>query len=438
MHTRHRWLATIFSLLYPGLGQWYNRQWLKGALLTGLGACAWIYFGNHLFAAWRGLWTLGETPSRFITIDDKLTHVPGDHSIQLLVKGLIVTILFAAYLAAHIANVKDAYRTGARRDSGRPVGSFAGTLRHVHDTKFAQVLLTIPFAGILFLTVLPIIFMILLAFTNYSSPNHLPPAQLVDWTGLDTFIQLFRMKNWSSTFVDVLVWTIIWTIAATATTFGGGMLVALVLHQKEIRLKGMWRTMIIIPYAVPQIISLLAMKMIFNGQFGPINQYLGYFGLDKLPWLTDPLLAKATVVLVNMWIGMPISFLLISGVLTAIPNDLYEAAKVEGAGRWTQFRQITLPYVMLATAPILIMQFAGNFNNFNVIFLLTGGGPVNPDLQFAGHTDLLITWLYKLTLNNSVYNMASAVGIIVFLFVASLSIWSYRRTKSFKDEEMIQ
>jgi arabinogalactan oligomer/maltooligosaccharide transport system permease protein len=180
------------------------------------------------------------------------------------------------------------------------------------------------------------------------------------------------------------------------------------------------------------------MKNLFNGQFGPINQYLGHFGLGKLPWLTDPFWAKVTVILVNMWIGIPVSMVLILGVLTAIPKDLYEAADVDGATGIQKFKIITLPFVLFSTAPILITQFAGNMNNFNVIFLLTNGDPVKGDYQFAGSTDLLVTWLYKLTLNNSQFNMASAIGIIIFLIVASFSIYNYRRSRSFKEEDMIQ
>ncbi|MNP18375.1 Maltose transport system permease protein MalF [compost metagenome] len=176
----------------------------------------------------------------------------------------------------------------------------------------------------------------------------------------------------------------------------------------------------------------------FNGQFGPINQYLGYFGLNGLPWLTDPFWAKATVIVVNMWVGIPVSMILIMGVLTTIPRDMYEAAEVDGASNYQKFRIVTLPMILFSTAPTLIAQFAGNINNFNAIYLLTSGNPVVGDYQYAGATDLLVTWLYKLTLDQNKYNMASAVGIIIFLIIASFSIYNYRRTKSFKEEDMIQ
>ncbi|GJM72830.1 hypothetical protein HMSSN036_50460 [Paenibacillus macerans] len=285
---------------------------------------------------------------------------------------------------------------------------------------------------------MPIIFMVMLAFTNYSAPKHIPPAMLVDWVGFGTFKELVVLKTWSHTFYGVLTWTIIWAVLSTITTYFGGLLVALLINQKGIRFKGLWRTILILPYAVPQLISLLVMKNMFNGQFGPINQYLGYFGLGGLPWLTDPFWAKVTVIVVNMWVGIPVSMLLILGVLTTIPKDLYEAAEVDGATGFQKFKIVTLPMILFTTAPTLIAQFAGNINNFNAIFLLTGGDPVKGDYQYAGATDLLVTWLYKLTLNQNKYNMASAIGIIIFVIIASFSIYNYRRTKSFKEEDMIQ
>lgn len=361
-----------------------------------------------------------------------------DHSIFIMIQSLITLLFVAVFVIVYIMNVRDARNIGLERDKGKTPNNFKQTIRYVLDYKFAVAFLSIPALGILFFTVMPILFMILLAFTNYSAPKHIPPAMLVDWVGFETFKNLVALKTWSHTFYGVLTWTIIWAILSTVTTYFGGMLVALLINQKGIRFKGLWRTILILPYAIPQLISLLVMRNMFNGQFGPINQYLGYFGLDGLPWLTDPFWAKVTVIVVNMWVGIPVSMLLILGVLTTIPKDLYEAAEVDGATGFQKFKIVTLPMILFTTAPTLITQFAGNINNFNAIFLLTGGDPVKGDYQYAGATDLLVTWLYKLTLNQNKYNMASAIGIIIFIIIASFSIYNYRRTKSFKEEDMIQ
>jgi len=435
---RHRNSAAILSVLIMGLGQLYNRQFIKGLILIAVEATALMYLIPNLGKAIWGVVTLGEKTQGLEKVGKIMVPIEGDHSIYLLISGLITLFVFFLFILIYILNIRDAYRTGSLRDKGGNAPGIKKTWENVTDRNFPYLMLSLPAIGVIFLTIMPIIFMIMLAFTNYSSPNHIPPESLVDWVGFQTFAHLLTLKSWSSTFVGVFTWTIIWAIVATVTTYFGGMLVAILVESKGVRFKKFWRTIFIIPYAIPQLISLLVMRNLFNGQFGPINQYLSYFGLGKLPWLTDPTWAKITVIIVNMWVGIPVSMVLIMGILTAIPRDLYEAADVDGASNFQKFKIITMPFILFATAPILIMQFAGNINNFNVIFLLTNGDPAKGDYQYAGSTDLLVTWLYKLTLNNSKFNMASAIGIIIFLIVASLSIWSYRRSKSYKEEDMIQ
>ncbi|MCM3629523.1 sugar ABC transporter permease [Paenibacillus glycanilyticus] len=430
--------SAILSAISMGLGQLYNRQYMKGILLLLTEAAALGYFIPRLVHDLWGIWTLGDAPSKMVKVGKIYQTVKGDHSIFLMINGLITVLILALFIAIYLMNIRDAYRTGTTRDQGGKAANFRESISYVWDRKFPHLLLTIPGLGVLFLTIMPIVFMILLSFTNYSLPQHIPPAKLVDWVGFNTFKDLLTLKSWSRTFFGVFTWTIIWAVLATATCYFGGLLVALLIEQKDVKFKKLWRTLFILPYAIPQLISLLVMRNLFNGQFGPVNQYLSYFGFGKLPWLTDPTWAKATAILVNMWVGIPVSMVLILGVLTAIPKDLYEAADVDGASGYQKFRIVTLPFVLFATAPILITQFAGNINNFNLIFLLTNGEPLNGEYQYAGSTDLLVTWLYKLTLNNSQFNMASAIGIIIFIIIATFSIINYRRTKSFKEEDMIQ
>lgn len=421
-----------------GLGQIYNRQFIKGIIFLAVEALGLIYFINNLGRAIWGITTLGDTPNRLEKVNGIAKMVAGDHSIFIMIESLITLLFFVIILGAWYINIRDAYKIGAARDAGLESNTFKQTVRYILDYKFAQTFLILPSIGILFFTIMPIIFMIMLAFTNFAAPDHIPPAKLVDWVGFETFRNLLFLKTWSETFYGVLTWTIIWAVLSTVTTYFGGVLVALLVNQKGIRFKGFWRIILIVPYAVPQMISLLLMRNLFNGQFGPINQYLGYFGLGGLPWLTDPFWAKVTVILVNMWVGIPVSMLLVMGVLTTIPRDMYEAAEVDGATNYQKFRIITLPMILFSTAPTLIMQFAGNINNFNAIYLLTGGAPVNGNYQYAGSTDLLVTWLYKLTSDQNKNNMASAIGIIIFIIVAGFSLYNYRRTKSFKEEDMIQ
>jgi arabinogalactan oligomer/maltooligosaccharide transport system permease protein len=437
--TQNRAIAGILSAILPGLGQLFNRQWIKGIIFAGIGLISTLYFINNLPHAIWGLTTLGEQTQHLVVHKDGLSEmVQGDHSILLMLNGVFTITFFILYLIYLISNVLDAIHVGKHRDNNEPVANFRQTLQHLAEKRFAEMMLILPIIGVVFVTIVPIIFTIFIAFTNYSAPNFLPPAKLLDWVGFENFRRLVDFGEYKATFFGVAKWTFIWAILATVTTFFGGFLVALLVNQKEIKFKYFWRTMLILPFAVPQLVSLLVMRNLFNGEFGPINQYLRNFGIANIPWLTDPIWAKVTVVLVNMWLGIPVSMIFIMGVLTMIPQDLYEAAEIDGASKVKQFQKITLPFVFFATAPIIIMQFAGNINNFNVIFLLTNGNPVNGDYMYAGDTDLLVTWLYKLTLDSQKYDVAGAVGIVIFLIIATLSLISYRNTASFKEEDQIQ
>lgn len=156
----------------------------------------------------------------------------------------------------------------------------------------------------------------------------------------------------------------------------------------------------------------------------------------EIQWLnTNPNIAKIVVIIVNLWVGIPYTILSMSGILMNIPEDLYESARIDGAGPVKTFTSITLPYMLFVTTPQLITQFVGNINNFNVIYLLTGGGPTTENFYQAGYTDILVTWLFNLTMNSSDYNLAAAIGIIVFIICAVLSLIVFNSSKSAKDEE---
>jgi ABC-type sugar transport systems, permease components len=428
--------AAVLSAIMFGFGQLSNRQWIKGFVFAAFGTVGLYALIFELFEYLRGLVTLGTQPSGFVKVGKLTKMVEGDHSIFMMIKGLASLAASLLICFFYVLNIRDAYLVAKARKAGHPVNNFRQSLASLGQKHFAYLVLLPPFITIAFLTVLPLVFSILIAFTNYADPV-LPPARLVDWVGFDNFSQMLSLKQWSHTFGGVLLWTLIWAVIATATTYVGGVLVAVLIHQPRVRFKKFWRTALIIPFAIPNMISLLVMRNMFNNQFGPINDYLRRIGLQGLPWLTDPFWAKVTVILVNMWMGIPITMILAFGVLTTIPKDLYEAADADGAGSFQRLRYITMPMVLFSTAPILIMQFAGNINNFNVIYLLTNGEPVNIRYQFAGHTDLLVTWLYKLALNQSQFSFASVIGIFIFLIVGSFSIWSYTRTRSYREEDMI-
>lgn len=429
----HRMKGAILSAIFMGLGQLYHKQFAKGIFFILLEIYLLVFWSAPFRAAMWGLYTLGEKEQQI----SGLTVISGDHSIMLMIEGIIFLIASLLFLWVYILNIRDALKIGELRDSGKTPNSLKQTCKNVLENGFPYILLTPSILFTAFLTVLPLLFGVLIAFTNYSSPNHLPPKSLVDWVGFQTFIDLFQLQTWSKTFIGVFGWTTIWAILATITTFFTGLIFAVLINYKGIRFKKFWRSVFILPWAIPQFVSILVMRNIFNGEFGPLNHYLEAIGLHAIPWLSDPMWAKVTLVTVNIWFGFPFWMVLMSGVMTSIDKEMYEAAEVDGANAWQKFWKITMPIVMFSTAPLLIMQFAGNFNNFNMIYLMTEGNPVNVNYSYAGSTDILISWIYKLTLNNGQYAMASVVSILIFFVIATISIWNFRRTKAFKEEDMM-
>jgi arabinogalactan oligomer/maltooligosaccharide transport system permease protein len=351
-----------------------------------------------------------------------------------MIKGIIVIFILLMFLAVYIWNIKDAYQTGKVLDEGGSYLSSKDFLQQSLHKSFPLIVLAPIFILVVFIVIMPIIFSILTAFTNYNN-KHMPPGNLVDWVGFDNFIKLFKIRIWSNTFFSILIWTIIWAVSATFLNYFLGMIQAVLLNSKYTKCKSLYRSIMILPWAFPQMISLLVFKNVFNGQFGPINQWLLHMGLinNRIQFFTNPLLAKIMIILINLWLGFPMFMVMIQGILSGIDKEIYEAAEIDGAGSYQSFRQITMPLLWKATAPLLIMNFAYNFNSFGAIYFLTEGGPADAKYQLAGDTDILLSWIYKLTLNNQMYDMAAVMCIFLFLAIAAFSVWNFRRTKTFNE-----
>lgn len=420
-----------------GLGQLYNRQYVKGLSFLVFYVLAIVYAIKNLYHGLWGIITLGETKQKLVLVGKVYQKIPGDHSIFLMIEGLITIFVVLLTVYFLIMNILDAYKGGKLREEGKKLNGIADTLKFIVDKKFPHLIITLPLIFVFFFSVLPIIFSVLIAFTNYNR-THEPPGNLVDWQGFRAFKDLLGLSQWADTFLGVFSWTMIWAVLSTFTTFFGGFAVALLVQQKGIRLKSLFRAIYMVPFAIPSFLSLLIMRNLFNDEVGPINALLLKIGIVGPPWLSDPTWAKATIILVNFWLGFPLSMLLVIGILVTIPRDLYEAAEVDGASAFFKFKSITFPSVMFSLAPIVISQFMGNINNFNVIFLLTNGGPTNSQYQFAGHTDILITWLYGLSVTNARYNFAAVVSIFLFIIIAFFALVSFRRTRSFREDDMLR
>ena len=324
-------------------------------------------------------------------------------------------------------------------------------MRSLLDDQFHKTLLALPLLGILIFTVMPIIFMILVAFTNYDGAHNGYTNNLFHWVGWDNFNTMLNWKTgnkaYSAAFGEILAWTLMWSVFATFTCYFLGMFVAILINKKGIKLKKVWRTILVLTIAIPQFISLLYVSKLFADK-GIVLTYLqkwfhvpetfSFYGPNATAWT-----ARITVIVINIWIGIPYLMLMATGILMNIPEDLYESAKIDGANVFQQYVKITLPYIMFITGPYLLTSFIGNMNNFNVIFLLTGGAPTNAAASAAsgsvGYTDLLITWLFKITTGaNSEYYMASVIGIMIFVVTAFIAMIVYNVMPSTKNEEDYQ
>ncbi|MCL6586467.1 MAG: ABC transporter permease subunit [Anoxybacillus sp.] len=418
----HRKIALCLSIV-PGLGQLYNRQYVKGAFFLILAISYYIVFADLLDIGLWGIVTLGEVIGR-------------DHSIFLLVEGILAVIILVFGLGVYAFNLYDAYKNGQQRDLGLNISSLREQYHVLIDSGFPYLMISPGFILLVFVVVFPIIFVVLLAFTNYDL-YHSPPAKLVDWVGFQNFIDLVKLDLWRKTFVNVLAWTIVWTFGATTLQIALGIFLAIIVNQKDLKGKAIIRTIFILPWAVPAFVSILIFSGMFNESFGVINKtILASLGIDPIDWMTDPFWTKVALILIQSWLGFPFIFAMTTGVLQAIPDELYEAAIVDGATAWQKFTKITLPLVLYAVAPILITQYTFNFNNFNIIYLFNGGGPAVSG-QNAGATDILISWIYRLTMTSAQYSKAAAITLLLSLVVVSVALWQFRKTKSFKEEDMM-
>jgi arabinogalactan oligomer/maltooligosaccharide transport system permease protein len=439
-------IPPVCSAIIWGSGQWINKQKVKGLiffslqvvlvsveLFTRQGGYDPNVAGSEFRSAGyfvRGLWgliTLGVIPR------ESSRQPVYDHSIMLMMGGLLVVVVLLIFALLWIWNIVDAYRTRKAIAAGNRV-STGQYFRNLWDSAFEYIVITPGVLLVVFISIVPIIFAILVAFTNYNT-NFIPPVKLVQWNGLNTFLDIFRIPIWGYTLVNVLIWTVCWAFLATFSGYTFGLIQALVIRSKVVKFRSFWRGLLILPWAVPGIVSLMVFRALFNIG-GAFNQMLLGAGLitEAIPFLSDRVWSKIVLVAVNMWLGFPYFMVLITGVMTAIPMEMYEAAQIDGANSWQQFRAITLPFVLASTAPQILMSLTGNFNNFNLIYFVTGGGPANPMYMAAGSTDILLSWIFKLTVGSRMYNFASALSIFIFIVIASVSAWNLLRTRAFKED----
>ncbi|WP_225046556.1 carbohydrate ABC transporter permease [Lacticaseibacillus kribbianus] len=424
------------SFIVMGAAQLAHKQWAKGIAFLGLQVAFIVWLIASGISALMMLSNLGEIKSKQVVFDDAqgvyLTKLP-DNSVVILLFGVLAVLVVVAMIGLYIASLRSTKKLYTQIKLGEPVPTNREELKSLLDTRLHSTLLAIPIIGIVLFTILPTLYMISMAFTNYDGKHPIG----FSWTGFKAFGNVLT-GDLAGTFFPVLGWTLVWAVAATVTTFFFGVLLAMLIESKGIKHKGFWRTIFVIVYAVPQFVSLLMMAQFLDLQ-GPLNNLLLDWHLISAPInfigaSANSLVARITVIVVNMWIGIPVSMLVSTAIIQNLPEDQIEAARMDGASPFQVFRSITFPQILFVMSPALIQQFIGNINNFNVIYLLTGGYPMNNNYNGAGDTDLLVTWLYNLVFGQTQrYNASAVLGILIFILSATFSLIAYRRTNAFKE-----
>jgi len=439
-------LTALSSAIIWGLGQTINKQPLKGLfffiiqlILIGIelatGTLAVIlgwseaHFRNCGFFI-RGIWglvTLGEIPRTSSAVR------VFDHSVMLLISGLMAVVFLVIFAVFFIWNIVDAYKTRKRLKQGIRQSS-AAYFKHIFEYSFEYIAIAPGIALVLIFSIIPILFSALIMFTNYNM-NNIPPRHLVQWTGFQTLRDIFRLPVWSTTFFGVAIWTVIWAFAATFSSYLVGFAQAIILQSKRVKFAKAWRGLYILPWAIPAMISMLVFRNLFL-QRGAVNRMLIDIGLvdSAIPFLGNAGWARAVLIIVNVWLGFPYAMALISGILSSVNQEMYEAADIDGANSWQKMTKLTVPTVLSSVAPLLILSVTFNFNNFGIVFFVTEGGPLNPRYLVAGSTDILISWIYKLTLEQRMFNYAGAMSVLIFVVVASVAAWNLSRTRAFKED----
>ena len=422
--------ALLLSLI-PGLGQIYNKQKAKGYIFLGVSVAFLIYFITIAAGELGNLVTLGSQRGQ-------------DNSLFMLIRGSFHLIITVVYLAFYALNLNDAHSTAKRWNAGHPVTtSLQDMIKGVYENGFPYLLIIPSYIAMTFAIIFPVVVTLFIAFTNYDF-KHLPPGAVLDWDGFTQFTNIWKLSTFRTAFGSVLGWTIIWALCASTAQIVIGILTAIIANQPFIKGKRIFGVIFLLPWAVPAFVTILTFSNMFNDSVGAINtqvlpflsKFLPFIDNFLIPWKTDPFWTKVALIMMQAWLGFPYIYVLTLGILQSIPNDLYEAAYIDGANSIQIFTNITFPMILAVAAPTLVSQYSSNFTHFPIISPFNDGGPGSVG-GGAGSTDILISWIYKLTTGTSPQNsMAAAVTLIISLIVISISMVAFKKLNAFEMEDV--
>lgn len=421
--------VSYLTILVPGLGQLLNKQYIKAALFAL--SLLFIYviaipyalgYGNYQGKGIAGLVSLAAGGKRI------------DKSLIFMIEGIIAIFLLIFAVFAYILSYKDVSSVEKGLIRGIRPKNWFETMTSIEEEGFPYLVSFPALIVIVFIVLVPIATAILLSFTGMDPKNQ----SKFPWVGISNYKLIALGEGLAgSVFWQIFGWTVLWTLFSTTLAIFIGFGLALLANNPRIKGKAFFRTVFLLPWAVPGFISIMFFSIMFSktGAITVIIQNL--FGVF-IDFKNDTTWTRAILIMLQGWLGSSYIFLLSTGVLQAIPEDLYEAADIDGANTWQRIKRITLPMVLFQTAPLLVNQYTFNFNNFSIIYLFNNGGPFNPTKygNLAGSSDILISYIYKLTMDNQYQSIGAAITIVISFGLMIFTFLGYRNSKAFKEERL--
>lgn len=424
-------INTIISVLTPGVGQILNGQYIKSILFFAF--TYFTYFIAIPYALGYGNYQ-GTGVSGLITLADGARKI--DKSIIFMIEGILAIILLIFAVIMFILSIRDVHKVEKAKISGVRPKNWFETKTTVFEDGFPYIVSLPALISIVFIVLIPIMTTILISFTRMD-----PKSQTkFPWAGIENYKMIALGEGIAgSAFWNILGWTIVWTICATTLAIAIGFFLALLTNNERVKFKSFFRSIYILPWAVPSFITIMFFSIMFSPK-GALTEIITFIAGADLPIVVknDPFLSRLVLILMQGWLGSAYVFLLSTGVLQAIPADLYEAAQIDGASAWQKLKRITLPIVLFQTAPLLVGQYTFNFNNFSIIYLFNSGGPFNPSKygNLAGSTDLLISYIFKLTTEKQYQSIGAAITMVISVGLMIFAFIGFKNSKAFKEEKL--
>ena len=440
---------TLIAFFLPGVDSLILKNWKKAIFFLVMTVLTWAIFVPYAFGVYniQGQGIIGLIKLSWPTGLDSPVYGPlWSDSRYALVEGVIGLLLLTLCISYLTISAYQCFKITRAMEKGIRSKTWVETKKTLRSSGFPFAISIPGLIMIVFIVIMPIIVSFLLAFTNIGTQHNPAGGDETSWVGFEQFIRLFTNKEFFKPFGNVLLWNIIWAVSTTALVLVLGTVMALAIENKNIKGKVFWRTIFILPWAIPAFLSILFFKIIFgDSDSSLINSLLIQSGMKAIKWQTDPIMSRLILILIQGWLGHSYIVLLVSGNMKAIPNDIYEAGRIDGAKPFKQFMKMTLPIILLQIAPLLISQFTFNFNNFSIIWLFNdGGAKIDPTYIYdVGNNDIILSWIFKITFGaqgpNIVSNQAlgSALVILMSIFIVGASGIGFARSKAFRKGEDI-